>query len=280
AKDNEQSVWVWSDKKRRDVKTKLSLPPGARLSAPDKDYGLRFIDIDEDGNPDIVFSNEKEYGIYLFTDMEHGWSKKVIAGKAGDEGALPPIAVNGKNNGFFVHSRSFWWQNENTALLRDHVDRRSFNDLLMKVDPTAKSPQASLACLHPRPGFKAELVVAEPLVQSPIALAWGPDGKLWVVEMGDYPLGLDGNGKPGGSIKVLESTKGDGKYDKATVFLDGLGFPTGVLPWRKGAIVVCAPEVFYAEDTDGDGKADKKEVLYTGFTEGNQQHRVNGPVWG
>ena len=91
---------------------------------------MRFIDIDEDGNEDIVFSNEKEYGVYLFTDMEHGWSKKVIAGKAGDEGALPPIAINGKNNGFFVHSRSLWWQNENTALLRDHVDRRSFNDLL------------------------------------------------------------------------------------------------------------------------------------------------------
>jgi putative membrane-bound dehydrogenase-like protein len=262
------------------VKAEWSLPPGARLWYREKDFGLRFIDIDEDGNDDIVFSNEKEYGIYLFTDMEHGWSKKVIAGKAGDEGALPPIAINGKNNGFFVHSRSFWWQNESTNLLKDHVDRRSFNDLLMKVEPTGKSPEASLRCLHPRPGFKAELVVSEPLVQSPIAMAWGPDGKLWVVEMGDYPLGVDGKGKPGGRVKVLESTKGDGKYDKATVFLDNLPFPTGVLPWRKGAIVVCAPEVFYAESTKGDGKADKKLVLYDGFTEGNQQHRINGPVWG
>jgi len=264
----------------RYVKAGWSLPPGARLTEKDADYGLRFIDIDEDGNDDIVFSNEKEFGIYLFTDMEHGWSKKVMAGKAGETGGLPPIAVNGKNNGFFVHSRSLWWQNENTNLLKDHVDRRSFNDLLMKVESTAKSPEASLRCLQTRPGFKAELVVSEPLVQSPIAMAWGPDGKLWVVEMGDYPLGVDGKGKPGGRVKVLESTKGDGKYDKATVFLDNLPFPTGVLPWRKGAIVVCAPDIFYAEDTDGDGKADKKEVLYTGFIEGNQQHRVNGPVWG
>src|SRR5262249_49318856 len=74
--------------------------------------------------------------------------------------------------------------------------------------------------------------------------------------------------------------KGDGKHDKATVFLDGLPFPTGVLPWRKGALVVCAPDVFYAEDLDGDGKADRSVRLFAGFFEGNQQHRVNGPVWG
>ena len=114
----------------------------------------------------------------------------------------------------------------------------------------------------------------------PIAFAWGPDGKLWVVEMGDYPLGVDGKGKPGGRVKFLEDADGDGKYDKATVFLDGLGFPTGVMPWRKGVLVTCAPDIFYAEDTDGDGKADKREVLFTGFGEGNQQHRVNGLVWG
>jgi len=33
--------------------------------------------------------------------------------------------------------------------------------------------------------------------------------------------------------------------------------------------------VVILEDTDGDGKADKKEVLFTGFTEGNPQLRVN-----
>src|SRR5205085_8477935 len=48
----------------------------------------------------------------------------------------------------------------------------------------------------------------------------------------------------------------------------------------KGVIVTAAPEIFYAEDTDGDGRADVKKVLFSGFVEGNQQHRVNGPVWG
>src|SRR5262249_41126957 len=68
--------------------------------------------------------------------------------------------------------------------------------------------------------------------------------------------------------------------DKATLFLDNLGYPTSVLPWGKGVLVTCAPEIFYAEDTKGTGKADKKVVLYTGFKEGNPQHRVNSLTWG
>src|SRR5262249_30206966 len=55
--------------------------------------------------------------------------------------------------------------------------------------PTAKSPEASLASIKVRPGFKVELMASEPLVFDPVAFAFGADGKLWVVEMGDYPLG-------------------------------------------------------------------------------------------
>src|SRR5262249_27995866 len=147
------------------------------------------------GKLDIVFSNEKEYGIYLFTDMKKGWSRKVIAGKRSDKNALPMISRKGQSNGFWVHSRHFWWSNENTSLLKDHVDRRSYSDLLKDIEAQALTPEASLRAMKPRPGFEIELMAAEPLLQSPIAIAWGPDGKLWVVEMGDYPLGEGGKGK-------------------------------------------------------------------------------------
>jgi putative membrane-bound dehydrogenase-like protein len=149
-----------------------------------------------------------------------------------------------------------------------------------KMEPGPKSPRESLDCIKTRPGFTVELMVAEPLVQSPIAFAWGPDGKFWVVEMGDYPLGIDGKGKGGGRVKCLTRSRKDGPYDQATVFLDGLSFPTGVTPYGKGVLVICAPEIFYAEDTKGDGKADKKVVLFSGFVEGNPQHRVNGLAYG
>src|SRR5687767_4432470 len=72
------------------------------------------------------------------------------------------------------------------------------------IDPGPKSPQESLRCIQVRPGFTVELMAAEPLVMDPIAFAWGPDGKFWVVEMGDYPLGVDAKGKPGGRVKFLE----------------------------------------------------------------------------
>jgi len=276
----EQALFSLWDGPSRIAKLDFAFPPGVSIVTPEgKDNGVRFVDIDEDGHADLLFSNEKAYGLYLFKPKD-GWSRKVLEGKPGDKSALPLIASNGENMGAWFHSRALWVQNEHTAIQKDLVERRPFNQLLAQAEPTAKSPEASLRSMKARPGFEVELVASEPLVQSPIAMAWGPDGKLWVVEMGDYPLGLDGKGKPGGKVKYLEDSKGTGKYDKVTVFLDGLPFPTGVLPWKKGVIVTCAPEIFYAEDTKGTGKADKKVVLYSGFREGNQQHRVNSLVWG
>ncbi len=253
-----------------------TLPPGARqLDEQGRDAGLRFVDLDEDGHLDVVFSNDQEYGVYLFEPDHKTWLR-VKSGKAGEPGALPKIVRNGTDNGFFVHSRYLWWQNEDTAKLPDLVDRRSFNDLLKDVEPRGKTAEASLKSIRVEPGFTIELAAAEPLVKDPIGFEWGADGKLWVVEMGDYPLGVDGKGRPGGVVRFLEDINGDGRYDKQTTFLDGLGFPTGVMPWRSGVLVACAPDILYAEDRDGDGKADHREVLYTGFSEGNQQHRLNG----
>jgi putative membrane-bound dehydrogenase-like protein len=164
-----------------------------------------------------------------------------------------------------------------------------FGSGLIKADealPSAQSPETSRKAIQLRPGFEIELVAAEPLVADPVAFDWSADGKLWVAEMGDYPNGATWNGpgdplgEPGGRVKLLTDEDGDGKYDRADLFLDKVTFPNGVKAWRDGVLVTAAPEIFYAEDTDGDGIADKREVLYQGFVEGNQQHRMNGLRWG
>ncbi len=151
-----------------------------------------------------------------------------------------------------------------------------------KESPTNETTDArsSLGAFHIRPGFTVELIAAEPLVVDPVAFDWGTDGTLWVVEMRDYPLGRDVETGLGGCIRRLEDTDSDGRYDRSTLFLQGLTFPNGVMTWRDGVLVTSAPEIFYAEDSDGDGQADRREVLFAGFGEVNPQHRVNGLRWG
>ena len=98
---------------------------------------------------------------------------------------------------------------------------------------------------------------------------------MFVAEMIDYPLG-----PTAGQIRLLEDRDGDGRYEHATVFAEGLRFPNGVLAARGGVFVTAAPDILFLKDTDGDGEADEKRVVFTGFGEGNQQLRANGLTWG
>ncbi len=154
------------------------------------------------------------------------------------------------------------------------------SESLPQPDSPPLSPRDSMSVAHVREGFELQLIAAEPLVIDPVAIDWGADGKLWVAEMADYPSGMDNNGKPGGRIRFLEDKDGDGRYETSTVLLRDIPFPTGVMAWGNGVIVTAAPEIFYAEDSDGDGTADVRKTLFSGFKEGNQQLRVNGPALG
>ncbi len=164
------------------------------------------------------------------------------------------------------------------GLLKAHF--RSPFDIERTGGSRPLSPQQSAAAIQTKKDLAVELVAAEPLVVDPVAIAWGPDGRLWVAEMHDYPSGRNGKFQPGGRVRVLEDTDGDGKYDKATVFLDNIPFPTGLTAWRKGVLVCAAPDILYAEDTDGDGKADVVKKLYSGFGTDNYQARVNSLEYG
>lgn len=143
-----------------------------------------------------------------------------------------------------------------------------------------RSPDESLSLIHLPDGFTVELAAAEPLVLDPVAFDWDERGRLWVVEMADYPMGMDNKGKSGGRIRVLDDLDGDGQYDKSTLFVEDLNFPNGILTWRDGIIVTAAPDVLFLRDTDGDGKADETRKLVSGLQEGNEQLRANGLRWG
>jgi putative membrane-bound dehydrogenase-like protein len=136
------------------------------------------------------------------------------------------------------------------------------------------SPEQSAKKWHVREGYRIELVAAEPVVLDPVAFDWDEQRRLWVVEMADYPLGIDGHGKAGGRVVMLEDGNADGRYDKRTVIVNDLSYPTGILTWRDGMIVTAAPDIFFIKPNG------EKKVLFTGFSTGNQQLRVNGLRWG
>lgn len=152
--------------------------------------------------------------------------------------------------------------------------------LLLCADPTAPSVDKIRNSIQLPKELKIELAASDPMIQSPVAAVFDEKGRLWVVEMPDYPNGPKPGTGPQGAIKILEDTNKDGQFDKVTLFAKNLLFANGVLPWKNGAFVTCAPHILFLSDNDGDGISDKKEILFEGFVEGNPQLRVSFPVLG
>lgn len=138
------------------------------------------------------------------------------------------------------------------------------------------SPEEAARGFQVDPGLVVEIAAAEPVVGDPVALAFDERGRMFVAENRGYPVGPEP-----GVIAMLEDGNGDGRFERRTVFAEGLTFPNGVLPWNGGVIVTCAPDILFLKDTNGDGKADVKRVLLTGFVTNNTtQLRVSHPTLG
>lgn len=267
----------------------LSFKDAISWTDVERKAGVRLVDINRDGCLDLIVSNATEYGAWLLFPSQNTAEQLFSVQRdqpQKDVAPLPPIVLaDESDNGFFVKDQHLCWINESTDALPDFVTRISFDALVdgrvgdgRVVDfiPKARDPNVSAASMRVAAGYRVELVAHEPLTMDPVAFDWGPDEKLWVAEMADYPNGIDGHGKPGGRIRYLHDLTDDGVYDRSHLFLEDIPFPNGVLSWKNGVLVSAAPDIFYAEDTDGDGKADVKKVLFTGLAEGNQQHRANG----
>ncbi len=144
----------------------------------------------------------------------------------------------------------------------------------------ALSPEEAQRRFAVPPGFEMRLFASEPEVVNPVAMTWDERGRLWVVELYEYPLGAKPGEKGRDRIKILEDADADGRADRVHVWADGLNLATGLALGNGGAYVGQAPHLLFLRDTDGDDRADSTDVVKTGFGLEDRHELLNGFTWG
>ena len=161
-------------------------------------------------------------------------------------------------------------------------------DFAPKDPIRAKTPAEQVKTFVLPPGYRMELVLADPQIINPAVVRFDGNGRMYVAEFITYMRDADGNNQhtPESRITRFESTKGDGVYDKRTVFVDKLVLPRTVVPLDGNSILTnetASDDLVRYTDTNNDGVADKREHFYSGIglgRDGNLEHEQAGFVTG
>src|SRR5581483_11610543 len=68
--------------------------------------------------------------------------------------------------------------------------------------PRVLTPQEEIKTFKLPPGFHAEVVASEPMIETPIAISWDDQGRMYVVEMRGYMHDVDGTGEDQPTCRV------------------------------------------------------------------------------
>ena len=183
-----------------------------------------------------------------------------------------PQRGRGGPGGFTMNGRQM--TNENT-------------DFTPKTPYKPRTPQEEAAGFIMPPGYRMELVASDPQVNNPAVIEFDGNGRMYVAELVSYMMDAEATHEhdPISRISRWESTKGDGVYDKHTVFADHLVAPRMILPLTDGVILTSetdSDDIIKLTDTNGDGVADKREVVFTGIGQSgdaNIEHQKAGLMW-
>jgi mono/diheme cytochrome c family protein/glucose/arabinose dehydrogenase len=150
--------------------------------------------------------------------------------------------------------------------------------------PPVLTPEQEAKTFQLPPGYHVELVLSEPEIKEPVVTVFDGNGRMYVAEMRTYMQDIDGTNEmnPVNRVSRHESTKGDGVYDKHTVFADGLLPPREVLPLADRVLIneTNTSDIYAYFDTKGEGVSDKKELFYKGGQRGgNLEHQPSGLIW-
>jgi len=130
------------------------------------------------------------------------------------------------------------------------------------------------------PKFSATLFAGEPDVKQPIAFALDDRGRVWVAEAYTYPQRApEGQGKD--RILIFEDTDGDGKFDKRTVFMEGLNLVSGMQVGFGGVWIGAAPYLMFVPVQPGEDKpAGPPQILLDGWAYQDTHETLNPFTWG
>jgi len=130
-------------------------------------------------------------------------------------------------------------------------------------------------------GFAIEVAAGQPLVDRPIAMDFDEQGRLYVTDSsGSNERVQEQLKKKPHRVLRLEDTTGNGRFDRRTVFAEGMMFPEGCT-WRAGSLYVAAPpSIWKLTDTDGDGVADQRVEWFQGKTLTTCANDLHGPYLG
>ena len=160
-------------------------------------------------------------------------------------------------------------------------------DLAAKEEPDPVpylSASEELAHFELPAGYRLELVVGDPVISEPVAVAFDGNGRMFVAEMPAFMRDLDGTDQRArtGRVSLHWSSKGDDVFDRHSVFVDGLVLPRMILPLDDQLLVgeTDSNDLYLYRDTDGDGVSDEKKLWFEGGPRGgNLEHQPSGLVW-
>jgi putative membrane-bound dehydrogenase-like protein len=142
------------------------------------------------------------------------------------------------------------------------------------------SPEESRKLWEVDGDFEVQLVASEPVTCDPVDVVWDEKGRMFVAEMGDYPLPVEDGGPYLSRIRLLSDTDGDGVMDKAVTWADGLDHVQGLMPMKGGLLATTRTAILFLEDTEGDDVADVRKTLFTLNEPGHNQLQVSSPRYG
>jgi putative membrane-bound dehydrogenase-like protein len=142
------------------------------------------------------------------------------------------------------------------------------------------SPQESAKLWEVDGDFEIQLVASEPVTCDPVDVVWDAKGRMFVAEMGDYPIPVEDGGPFLSRIRLLSDTNGDGVMDEAVTWASGLDHVQGLLPMNGGILATTRTAILFLEDTDSDDIADVRKTLFTLNEPGHNQLQVSSPRYG